>query len=290
MKSTITLLIALVIAFVGLQATYVIDETNQAIITQFGQYVRDDREPGLYFKIPFAQEVAHFDKRVLVTDLSAAEYLTLDKKRVMIDNVSRWRIRDVYRFFVTVRTEPGAQTRLYDIIASELRQEVASYDFDQLIARQREPIMDRVSRRVADKVVDFGIEMIDVRIKRADLPQEVQASVFNRMVAERGRIAKRYRSEGEEEAAKIRAEADKESVILRARAYEESQRVRGRGDAEATSIYANAFGQDPEFYGFVRSLQAYEKFLADKGTMVLSTDSELFRYLASPTGSSNRPR
>ncbi|HUE75189.1 MAG TPA: protease modulator HflC, partial [Chloroflexota bacterium] len=163
---------------------------------------------------------------------------------------------------------------------SELREALAQHEFVGIIAEKREPIMASVTQRVAERSQDFGIQIVDVRIKRADLPQEVQNSVFARMVAERSRIASRYRSEGAEESAKIRAEADKERTIMLARAYEESQRLRGQGDAQATSIYADALGRDPEFYSFTRSLEAYEKFLTQETTLVMSTNSDLFRYLA----------
>ena len=268
--------------FLVSQAAYNVDERDQVIITQFGQYIRSDREPGLYFKIPFYQTATRFDKRILVSDANPGEYLTLDKKRLVADHITRWRIADPLAFYITVRDEVGGRARLDDIVFSEMRDEIAQHDFADIISKQREPIMELVARQTAERAANFGIEVIDVRIKRADLPTEVQASVFARMVAERGRIAKRYRSEGEEEAAKIRAEADKERTIMLAKAYETSQTERGEGDATATTIYAQAFGQDPEFYTFVRSLDAYEKFLGADTTLLLSTESDVFRYLGSP--------
>ena len=281
MSKILVAFIGFVVLIVGLQAFYIVQEYDQVVVTQVGRYLRTDSTPGLYVKIPFYQSVTRFDKRVLSSDSTPAEYLTLDKKRLVVDTVTRWRITDAFQFYVTVQTELGAKARLGDLVFSELRQELASRDFDQIIGAERDPIMDRVAQRVADKARGFGIEVVDVRIKRADLPQEVQASVFSRMVAERERIAKRYRSEGEEEAAKIRAAADKERTILLAEAYEQSQVLRGEGEAQATAIYANAFGRDPEFYSFIRSLEAYERMLADRGSMVLTTDSDLFRYLSS---------
>jgi len=200
---------------------------------------------------------------------------------VVTDPVSRWRIEDPLQFFKTVANEAGALARLEPIVLSELRDELAKYNFADIIAAQRGPIMDNVSERVRAKATEFGIGVVDVRIKRADLPTEVQASVFARMKAERGRIALRYRAEGDELAAKVRADADKEATIVAARAYAESQKLMGEGDAQATAIYAKAFEQDAEFYSFLRTLEAYEKFLAQKTTLVLSSDSELFRYLAS---------
>lgn len=265
------------------QAMYVVTERDQAIVTQVGRYLRTVQTPGLHFKIPFYESTHHFDRRILLNDSTPAEYLTLDKKRVVIDHVIRWRINDPFQFFITVRDEVGARARLDDIVVSELRGDIANHNFALIIGTQREPIMETVARRASEKSQGFGIEVVDVRIKRADLPEEVQSSVFGRMVAERARIASRYRSEGEEEAAKVRAEADKERTILLARAYEINQVVRGEGDAEAARIYAAAFSQSAEFYAFVRSLEAYETSLKDGGTLILSADSDLFRYLTGPT-------
>jgi membrane protease subunit HflC len=270
--------LALVIAS---QAFYVVDERDQVIVTQLGEYLYSVQEPGLYTKVPFYHRAIHFEKRILISDATPAEYLTLDKKRLLADHITRWRIVDPLTFYITVRDENGARARIDDIVFSQLRAELANKDFDKVISTEREPIMANVSRGTAERAASFGIEVVDVRLKRADLPKEVQDSVFARMVAERSRIASRYRSEGAELAAKIRAEADKERTIILARAYEESQRVRGTGEAESTAIYAQAFGQDAEFYAFLRNLQAYEKFLNADSTLVLSSESDLFRYLNS---------
>lgn len=268
---------ALVIA--GAQTFFALGQWEQAIIIQLGQFKRTVQEPGLHWKIPFIQQVHKIERRILSSDSETSEYLTLDRKRVLVNHVTRWRIGDPLRFYIAVRDELGARARLDDLVFSELRREIASRDFGDLIAAQREPAMEAVTRRVAERAKQFGIEVVDVRIKRADLPTEVQASVFARMVAERERIAKRYRSEGSEEAAKIRADTDKEKTIILAKAYEASQRARGQGDAMATRIYGSEFGKDAEFYGFVRSLEAYEKFLGEKSTVLLSPDSRLLRYL-----------
>jgi membrane protease subunit HflC len=279
--SKIVLVLVPVALFVGSQAAYIVDERDQVIVTQVGQFLYAVREPGVYLKVPFYQSVARFEKRILVSDANPAEFLTLDKKRLVADHIARWRIVDPLEFYKTVGTEVGARARLDDIVFSQLRAELANNNFDQIIATEREPIMERVSRRTADAARSFGIEVVDVRLKRADLPEEVQASVFARMVAERSRIASRYRSEGAELAAQTRADADKERTIILAGAYETSQRLQGAGDAEATNIYARIYGQDPEFYSFVRNLEAYEKLLKSGSTMVLSSDSDLFRYLGS---------
>ena len=275
--------VVVIVALITLnQTVFTVDVTKQAIITQFGEYMRTIEEPGLNFKIPFIQEVRLFEKRVLVSDAPPAEYLTLDKKRLVIDSYTRWRIINPLQFYKTVRNEPGALARLDGIVFSELRTEMAAHTFREIIGAQREPIMETVAQRAGVIVGEFGIELIDVRIKRADLPQEVQASVYARMVAERERIAKLYRAEGEEQARIIRAEADKEVVIILADAYKVSKTLRGEGDAAATGIYAKAFEKDPEFYSFLRALEAYEKILVGGTTLVLGSDSELFKYLESP--------
>jgi modulator of FtsH protease HflC len=262
------------VVVVASQSFYTVDEKNQAIVTQVGQFLYSTRNPGIYVKTPFYQSVTHFDKRILVSDPAAGEYLTLDQKRLVADPVMRWRIVDPLAFYTSVREEAGARARLDDIVFSEMRAELANFTFDKVIGTEREGIMARVSTRAADRARSFGIEVVDVRLKRADLPEQVQASVFSRMQAERSRIAARYRSEGAESSARIRADADRDRTIILARAYEESQKLRGSGEAEATAIYAQAFGQDPEFYAFVRSLEAYERLLDSGSTMVMSTDSD----------------
>jgi membrane protease subunit HflC len=261
---------------------FTIDEREQAIITQFGAYIRTIKDPGLHVKMPFVQTVHRFDKRVLATDADPAEYLTLDKKRLVVDYVARWQIKDPLAFFISVATLDGARARIEDIVFSELRQAISSQDFAPVTSELREPTMDAVANAARTRTQAFGIELIDVRIKRADLPREVQQSVFARMVAERGRIAKRYRSEGEEEAAKLRAETDKQREIILAQAYERSQRLQGEGDAAATAVYANAYEQNPRFYGFVRTLEAYDDILTPETLLVLPGDTAMFRLLSNP--------
>ena len=274
---------AIVVALLVLsQTVFVVGEWQQALITQFGKPVRTIREPGLYVKVPVVQTLSRFERRILATDVQAAEYLTLDKKRLAVDHISRWRISDPLEFYRTVRDTRGAMARLDDIIFARLRQEIAKHNFADFIREKREGIMQVVTAGTREMAASFGIEVVDVRIKRADLPTEVQASVYARMRAERERIAKRYRAEGEERARKIRASADKEREILVAQAYEESQRMIGEGDAQAIATYARAFGQDPEFYGFLRRLESYEKIFAGGTTVVLSPDSDLLRYLQGP--------
>jgi len=209
-------------------ATYVVSEWQQAIVTRFGQPIRTVREPGLYWKLPIIHTVTYFDKRVLATEPgTAGEYLTLDKKRLAIDHISRWEIVDPLQFYRTVRDERGAMARLNDIITARLRQEVGKVDFKAIIREKRDEIMGTVTGATRELAAPFGIRVVDVRVKRADLPPEVQASVFARMQAERHRIALKYRAEGDEKAREIRAEADKAREIIIAKAYGESQRLRG---------------------------------------------------------------
>jgi len=251
------ILLCLAVLMTVSTALFVVDETDQVVVTRFGEYRRTARNPGLHFKWPFIDVVLRFDKRILTSDATPAKYLTVDKKRIVIDHLTRWRIVDPLVFYKSVRNETGARARIDDIVFSELRRELASHPFANIISVEREPITNTVAQRAAEKTGQFGIEIIDVSIKRADLPEEVQASVFARMKAEREREAKRYRSEGEEEVAKIRAKTDKERTIILAEAYE----------------------PEAEFYRFTRRLQAYKKIMSEKNMVVLSTGSDLFRFL-----------
>ncbi len=267
-------------------AIFTLREQEQAIIIQFGAYVRTVSVPGLHLKVPFIQTVHHFDKRVLSTNAPPAEYLTNDKKRLVVDYVARWRIQDPFAFYKSVATLEGARARVEDIIFSAMRAEMGAKGFASVISDQREAIVETVAQAARARTASFGIALIDVRIKRADLPREVQQSVFARMVAERERIAKRYRSEGEEEAAKLRAESDKQREIILAQAYERSERLRGDGDAAATVIYAHAHGQNPAFYTLLRTLESYEAILTPNTLLVLPGDTGIFRLLQQPPGSS----
>jgi len=275
-------LIVIVIILIGIyifKPVYTVDEIEQAVVLEWGvNPVKAVKEAGLKFKWPWPyQSIIKFDDRLLDYNAQSREIITRDKKTLILDNYARWRINDPIKFLQTVKDENGAQTRIDDIIYSELRVETASHDQSDIIAAKRESIMGKVTKRCNEKAGEYGIEIVDVRIKRADLPQENENSVFQRMVAERQRQAKQYRSEGESEATRIRAEADKESRIIISETYKEAQRIKGEGDAEAIKIYAEAYQQDPQFYSFIRTLETYEKSLKGKTTGVFSTDSEVFR-------------
>jgi modulator of FtsH protease HflC len=271
------ILVALVLTLYG--STFTVNMTQNAIVLQFQEYKKTVTEPGLYFKIPFFQEVRYFTKMLLVLDASPADIITKDKKTMLIDNYTMWRIQDPLLFLQTLRTEPAGESRLDDIVKSELRVELGTHNLIDVVTKTREEIMAKVTTEANIKSVQYGIEVLDVRIKRADLPGDNAQKVFGRMRSERERIAKKYRSEGAEEATKIRAETDKEKVILVAEAYKKEQEIRGNGDARATKIYADAYNRDREFYAFMRSMQAYKNSLKTDTTVILSERSDFLKYL-----------
>ena len=276
------IVIVVIIAAILSTSLFTVDETEQAIVTQLGKFIREVKEPGLHFKIPLIQKEHKFEARVMEYDAAAAKIITDDKKHMVIDNYARWKIIDPLKFYQTVQNEFGAQSRLDDIVFSEMREELARHTLTEIVSVNREQIMDKVAEQCNQKVGDYGIRVIDVRIKRADLPQEVMQSVFDRMKAERQRMAKKYRSEGEEESVKIKAQTDKDKTILLADSYMEAEKLQGEGDAEALKIYAQAYEKDPEFYAFVRTLEAYVNSLGEGTTLVLPGDSEFFKYLSPP--------
>lgn len=258
---------------------FVVDERSQAILLQFGEPVATIQESGLSTKVPFIQNVIYFEKRVLSSDALPQEYLTRDKKRLVVDHVTRWRIADPLTFYKAVRTESGARARLDDIVFSELRRELATVDFAQVISDERDAIMERVATSSATTAAEFGIDLVDVRVKRADLPTEVEQSVFNRMRAERQRDSALFRAEGEEQANIIRAQADRASTVILAEGYRDAQTLRGEGEAAAIRIYADALAQDLEFYAFSRRLESYAGVLKEGDRVVTSSDVDFFRYL-----------
>jgi len=286
---TILLLVVILLAaVVAYKAAFVVNEYEQAMIFQFGEIVGVVSEPGLHWKTPFVQNVKYYEKRVLEYDSDPREVITTDKKTIVIDNYAKWRIEDPKRFYNTVIDINGAQARLDDIIYSELRAEVGRATITEVIrTRQveemttnRAEILRRVTETCNRKAAEYGISVLDVRIKRADLLKENEEFIYNRMRAERQRIADRFRAEGAEESLEIKAQADKETKIIEAEAYRKAEETRGQGDAAAIRIYAEAYQQDPEFYSFLRTLEAYEKTLGSQTTLVLSTDSELFRLFS----------
>jgi membrane protease subunit HflC len=288
MKIIAGLIVALVIGafFLVPQAVFIVDETEVAIVTRFGELQGVQENPGLNFKTPFVEKVTKYEKRLLIFDAPPQSMLTRDKKRLEIDVYARGKIVNPRLFRETVFTEANAATVAIPIISSSLREEIAKDDQIEIIAVNREEIMIRVRDAVAPQLVPFGIEVIDIRIKRADFPATIADSVYARMQAERKRIADRERAEGAERDAEVRASVDREAAIIRAEAERDAQITRGEGEAESVKIFAEALQQDPDFYAFQRSLQAYRIFLPDGNTtLVLPADSELFQFLQSPTGS-----
>jgi membrane protease subunit HflC len=246
---------------------------------QLGKPVRTVMEPGLYVKVPFVQEVTYFDKRLLDYDSDAQDVITQDKKTLLLDNFAKWLINDPLKVYQNFQSQRGALQRLHDIIYSELRVELGRHDLAEIVSTARAELMKVVTQRANEKASAYGITIQDVRIKRADLPQENEKTVFQRMQAEREQQAKQYRAEGAEEAQKIRSDAEKDREIILAQAYKESEELRGAGDAKAFRIYADAYRQDPKFFDFTRSMEAYKKSFDDKSTVVMTPDSEFFRYL-----------
>jgi len=263
----------------GASPLFIVDIIQNAIVVQLGKPVRNITEPGLYVKVPFIQEVTYFDKRLLDYDSEPQDVITQDKKTLLLDNYAKWRIVDPLKVYQNFQTQRGALQRLHDIIYSELRVELGRHDLLEIVATDRADIMKIVTQRSNEKASAYGIEIQDVRIKRADLPEQNEKAVFARMQAERERQAKQYRAEGAEEAQKIRSEAEKDREIILAEAYRESEELRGAGDAKAFKVYADAYRQDPHFFEFTRSMEAYKKTFKDKSTLVVSPDSEFFRYL-----------
>ena len=278
MKKLFIIIIIAALAF--FTTVYIVDETEQVVVLAFGKPVKTITKPGLNFKLPAPlQVVVTFDKRLLEYDVPPEEVLSMDKKTLIMDNYVRWRIVDPLLFLQTVQAVPTAKTRLDDIVYSELRQELGTHDMVEIITETRDLIMDKVTAASNEESEKYGIEVVDVRIRRVDLPSENEASIYARMEAERNRKANMFRSEGEEEAQKIRAKTERDKTVILANAYKISQEIRGEGEARALDIYASSFSKDPKFYEFVRTLETYEKIIDKKTTLVLPGDSKLFKEL-----------
>ena len=261
------------------QTVYVVDQTETAIVLQLGKPVAGPMAPGLHVKIPFIQNVVTFDARLLEYDAKAAEVLTLDKKNLVVDNYARWRITDPLLFYRTLRTVGRANARLDDIIYAELRVALGQYTLLDVVSEKRSVIMGEVMKKSSRLLAPYGLEVVDVRIKRTDLPPENANAIYGRMKAERERQAKLYRSEGWEEMEKIKSGADKDRAILLAEAERQAEVLRGQGDAEAASVWAEAVNKSPEFFGFTRSLEAYQKSFARNSRIFLTPDNPFLKYM-----------
>lgn len=257
------------------QCYFTVHQTQKAIVLQLGEPLPEVYGPGLHFKLPFIQNVVYFDGRVLDYNARSREAFTVDKKAIVLDNYARWRITNPLQFYRTMRTIPGAQARLDDVVYSQLRALVGAYTLTQVVSSHRAAIMKEVTDKVSELMKPFGVEVLDVRIKRTDLPQENQRAIFERMRAERERQAKQYRSEGEEESTRIRSDADRQRALIMAEATRDAQMERGKGDASAAGTYAEAYGKSPDFYAYQRWLQAMRKSFQENSKIVLSNETPL---------------
>jgi membrane protease subunit HflC len=307
-RSTIVKIVVGLFVWILLSSsTFIVQETEQVIITQFGEPRGNPvNTPGLHLKVPFIQRVISFEKRFLEWDGSPNQMPTKDKRFIWVDMYARWRITDPLKFLQRMRDERGAQSRLDDILDGETRNAVASYDLIELVRSSNRPAGDIPIESEEDRIVleqiamgrraiatsiltaarartaDLGIEVLDIRLKRINYVDEVAKDVYARMIAERRRIAERFRSEGEGEAARIQGERQRDLQRIQSEAYRTAQELRGQADAEATAIYAEAYGRDPEFYAFFKSLETYERVIDGRTYFVLGTDSDLLRYLRAP--------
>ena len=271
--------IAAVVVFLAATSIYIVNQAEQAIVLQFGRPVRLVQEPGLKIKIPFIQNVVFYDTRLLNLDPPAQEVVLNDKKRLDVDSFTRYRIVDPIKFYVTVRTEQQAQSKLAEIVNSSIRKILGRITLQELLSEKRTKIMADISAAVKVDATQIGVNVADVRIRRADLPLEVLQAINARMKTEREREAKEFRAQGSQEAQKIKAGADKEKILILADAEKQAQIIRGQGDEKAIEIWNKAAGQDIAFFNFYRSLAAYKKALGDgKSSMVLSPDSDFFQF------------
>jgi membrane protease subunit HflC len=305
MKAPVIVIVVIVAAFIGFDGLYVVNEAEQAIVTQFGKPIGDVSEPGLHFKLPFVQKVSRFEKRILKWDGDPNQIPTKDKKFIWVDTTARWRISDPLLFYKTVATERGAQSRLDDIIDSVVRDAVSGrllvelvrgsdyesqgIDEERLVVEGgevdkeelvgREEILAGLLNKARANTPEYGIELLDVKIKRINYVEQVRTRVYERMINERKKVAAEYRSEGEGEKADILGQMERELKSIRSEAYRKVTEVRGSADAEAAAIYAEAYNKDKEFYAFLRTLESYKKAIRGNSRLVISTDSDYYRYL-----------
>jgi membrane protease subunit HflC len=279
-SKTTGLMLILAVLVIGAFSMFTVSETQKAILFRLGEIVRTDFKPGLHFKVPFVNNVRTFEARLMTLDIETERYLTSEKKNLLVDAFVKWRIDDVARFYTSVRgDESEGAIRLSQIVKDSLRSEFGKRSIQEVISGERSQIMDTVTAYANKQAQEFGITVLDVRLKRIDLPPDVSESVYRRMEAERSRVAREFRSQGAESAERIRADADRRRTEILADAYRESQQVRGGGDAQAADIYAKAYNKNKEFYAFYRSLEAYRSTFKDNNDMlVLDPNSEFFKY------------
>lgn len=286
MKNVGNIVIAVLVAVILVSLSlFTVDQRQAALVFQLGEIVSVKKEPGLYFKIPLLQNVRYFDTRILTLDASTPErFITSEKKNVLVDYFVKWRIVDVQRFYVSFNgDEARAMNRLAQTVNDGMRAEFGKRTVHDVVSGERDTIMEVLRKNADADARRFGVQVTDVRIKRVDLPTEVSEAVYRRMEAERKRVANELRSTGAAEAEKIRADADRQREVIIAEAYRDAQRIKGEGDARAAAIYAEAFGRNPEFYAFYRSMEAYRSsFRSKNDVLVLQPNSEFFRYMRSP--------
>ena len=283
MNTLMKTVIVLMVILLGANSTlYVVSEFERGVKLQFGKLVEADIQPGLHVKVPFVDNVRIFDARILTVDAQPASFFTIEKKRLIVDSYAKWRISNVETYYkATGGVESVAQNRLANRVNNGLRNQFGTRTLNEVVSGERDLLMKNITDELNATVLEnLGIEVVDVRVKRIDLPQEVSSQVFRRMTAERDKEARELRSTGKERAEKIRASADRERTIEVANAYRDAEELRGEGDAKAASVYAAAYQQDPEFYSFMRSLNAYKTAFSNKGDiMLVEPDSDFFKYL-----------
>lgn len=286
-KGFFAIIVAVVGLLIAINSIYVVTEYQRAVVLQFGRLVKSDVPPGLHFKWPFAEKVSKFDGRLLTADMTPESFFTVENKRLVVDSYIKWKVKDVETYYkATGGDEMLAEDRLAQRVADGLRNQFGRRTLHDVVSGQRDELMSEITASInVDAVKLLGIEVIDIRVKRIDFPPEASQSVFARMAADREKEAREYRSQGKEQAEVIGADADKQRAILEANAYRDAERIRGEGDATAAAVFAEAYSKDPEFYSFVRSLNAYRQSFNNKeDLMVVDPKSDFFRYLKDPQG------
>lgn len=282
MKTFILVGLVFLVLVIGGNSLFVVKQTERAVMLQFGEIVQADIQPGIHVKIPWVNTVRIFDGRILTEDSPQQRFLTLEQKFLEVDSFAKWRIKDVRQFYVSTGGDIAiAGSRLAERINDGLRDQIGARNLQEVVAGERDQLMLALTVELNETTVaDLGLEVIDVRVKRIDLPDDVRQSVYDRMITERNREAQDHRSRGEELAIGIRADAERQAIIYGAEAYRDAEQIRGQGDAQATGIYADAYNKDPEFYAFTRSLNAYRKTFSSKAdVLLLDPDSDFFKYL-----------
>lgn len=286
-KSFFTLISLALVLVVLSSSFYIVNQYERAVVLQFGRLIQADVQPGIHFKLPLTDKVRRFDGRLLTADMSTESFFTVENKRLLVDSYIKWRIKNVEAYYkATGGDERLAEDRLSQRVADGLRNQFGRRTLHDVVSGQRDELMAELKATLNESAnTSLGVEVVDVRVKRIDFPPEVSKSVFDRMAADREKEAREYRSQGKEQAEVIRADADRQRVVLEANAYRDAERLRGDGDAKAAAIYASAYNKDPEFYSFVRSLNAYRTGFASKeDLMVVDPKSEFFRYLKDSQG------